>query len=59
MSTQVDKRRIERRLDRIGHLTERTAGLGDLSQTETFTCDCNEQLIQVVNSASQLQWYFD
>ncbi len=58
-STQVGQRRIELRFDRMGRLAERTACLGDQSQTETFAYDRNGQLIQAVNAASKLQWFFD
>ncbi|MEN8639315.1 RHS repeat-associated core domain-containing protein [Pseudomonas sichuanensis] len=58
-STQVGQRRIELRLDRMGRLAERTARLGDQSQTETFAYDGNGQLIQAVSAASKLQWFRD
>ncbi|MFF7108620.1 RHS repeat-associated core domain-containing protein [Pseudomonas sichuanensis] len=58
-STQVGQRRIELRLDRMGRLAERTARLGDQSQTETFAYDGNGQLIQATNDASKLQWFRD
>ncbi|AZL73602.1 RHS repeat-associated core domain-containing protein [Pseudomonas oryziphila] len=58
-STQVGQRRIELTFDPMGRLSERTARLGNQSQSETFAYDGNGQLIQAVNAASKLQWFFD
>ncbi|MBC3494352.1 RHS repeat protein, partial [Pseudomonas taiwanensis] len=38
---------------------ERTARLGDQSQTETFAYDGNGKLIQAINAVSKLQWFHD
>ena len=58
-STQVGQRRIDLRFDPMGRLAERTARLGDQSQTERFAYDGNGRLIQAINAASQLQWFHD
>ncbi|MDZ4021612.1 RHS repeat-associated core domain-containing protein [Pseudomonas sichuanensis] len=58
-STQVGQRRIDLTFDLMGRLSERTARLGNQSQCETFAYDGNGQLIQAVNAASKLQWFFD
>ncbi|WP_409290217.1 hypothetical protein, partial [Pseudomonas sp. KCJK8927] len=58
-STQVGQRRIDLRFDRMNRLVERTARLGDQSQTETFAYDGNGKLIQAINAVSKLQWFHD
>ena len=58
-STQVGQRRIDLHFDPMGRLAERTARLGDQSQTERFAYDGNGRLIQAINAASQLQWFHD
>ncbi|WP_367237058.1 RHS repeat-associated core domain-containing protein [Pseudomonas sp. Rh2] len=58
-STQVGQRHIDLRFDRMNRLVERTARLGDQSQTETFAYDGNGKLIQAINAVSKLQWFHD
>ncbi|WP_409290219.1 hypothetical protein, partial [Pseudomonas sp. KCJK8927] len=58
-STQVGQRRLDLRFDRMNRLVERTARLGDQSQTETFAYDGNGKLIQAINAVSKLQWFHD
>ncbi|MDF9619166.1 RHS repeat-associated core domain-containing protein [Pseudomonas entomophila] len=58
-STQVGKCRIGLRFDAMGRLVERTASGGDQQQIERFAYDGNGKLIQALNSASKLQWFYD
>ncbi|UVK80973.1 DUF6531 domain-containing protein [Pseudomonas sichuanensis] len=58
-SVHNGQRRIDLQFDPMGRLAERSARQGDQSQTETFFYDGNGQLIQAVNAASKLQWFFD
>ncbi|MFJ4143422.1 RHS repeat-associated core domain-containing protein [Pseudomonas sp. NPDC089734] len=53
------ERTIDLSFDPMGRLIERTARLGDQTQTETFAYDGNGHLIQARNTDSRLQWFHD
>ncbi|MFJ4145820.1 RHS repeat-associated core domain-containing protein, partial [Pseudomonas sp. NPDC089734] len=59
LRTLSGERSVSVRFDPMGRLIERTAHLGDRSQTETFAYNGNGQMIQASNTDSRLQWFHD
>ncbi|MBX8539309.1 RHS domain-containing protein [Pseudomonas cichorii] len=53
------ERAIDLSFDPMGRLIERTARLGEKTQTETFAYDGNGNLILADNPDSRLQWFHD
>ncbi|KAF2393248.1 RHS repeat-associated core domain-containing protein [Pseudomonas frederiksbergensis] len=53
------ERSIASRFDPMGRLIERSARLGDQSQSETFAYDGNGNLVMACNDQSRLQWFYD